>query len=325
MENKNDKNYPFYIKYLNIICYGVSIIFFLFVLLAGISDYSNEKAFDNKINSMLEYCNSLNSSIENNKNQNEESDNIENDNSEQIYFDGKTALIDSYNKSLINSNSFEVESTGKIKLSAILGVYADIQMDILIERFNKEKVYEEIKANIIESNLPEAIIGQARSGVKRIKIGNSAPQLIITNNIKFEGTKIVADFTGAGVTVKEDEMFFNYNPYIIDEKTIKEVTYFKIKKVNNVIKNYYVQVKLDPIASTQDYGKVIAQQVGCSLPNFKSILLTAIIDAQGNLVSFSSTDIFSLVLSGFNANAQSTMTYKVSGINQENTFEYTGF
>ena len=324
MQNKTNKNLPFYIKYLNILCYTVSMFFFLFVILLSFLNFFEEKAFDAKINAMLDYCNTFNKNLEINKSEINKNEN-ENIITEQIYKDGQTAIIKAYNKAISEANSFSINSTGKITLEGPAGLYANIQMDFLLQRYSKIKTYEQIYSNIIDTNVPESIIGRIRSGLKRVK-ENNFTQILKTQSVAFKGTGIVADFNNNPERrTSETELFFNDNFYIVNENTIQEVTFFKIKKIGDKIKNYYVQVKLDALPSTTNYAKVIGQQVQSETPVFNSVLMTAIIDVNGNLVSFSCTDLFDLKIGGFNCKAATSFTFNISGINEENTFEYSGF
>lgn len=323
MEKKNIKNLPFYIKYLDIICYAVCLIFFLFAVLTCFSQYFKEKAIEDKFNAMLDYCNSVNSSISNNIINGSNSNNSGSSN-EQIYFDGKTAIIDAYNKFYVNANSFSVDATGNLILSAPAGLYAKLQMDLVIQRYTKTKAYEELRVCPIEGNIPDAFIGRVKSAVKRLKEGVTNPQVYYTTNAKFEGTKIVADFTNAEYYTSEEELFYNDYYLTINEDSIKEVTYFKIKKSGNEIKNYYIQVKLHPAFATEKYTEILSKQIGCSKLKFSSITLTAILDGKGNLISLSNFDQFDFSM-GFNCQASSSFTFKIIGINEPNNFVYTGF
>lgn len=323
MNIKENKKLHFYIKYINFICYGLSIFFFLFVFFCAYSISLKEKAFLNKINSMLDYCNSVNSTISNNLDNNQ-NNTINNtlDSSTQLFFDAKSAIITAFNN-IIDANSFSALATGKINLSAPAKLHATLQMDIQIERYNKTKIYEETLANVVDSNLPSLITKKFKTACKRIKDGTDNAFVGISKNIKFEGTQIKADYSDGEFFINSQEKFFNDHFYIINEETIQEECYLKVKKENGKIKNYYVQVILDNVKSVEKYKKVIAHQVNCKEPKFTSITLTAIIDAQGNLVSFSSNDYFSLNISGFSCKANSNLTFYITNINKPNNFVYT--
>jgi len=321
--NYRRQNYPFYIKYLNLICFCVSILFFAFLVLTTISTTLEYRAFNNKIDEMLEYCNNLNSSISNNVSNNNNSSNDNIDITEQIYYDGKTALIEAYNKAIEKANSLEIIGTGKISLEAPAKLSANIQIDIAVQRYSKTKVYEESFTKIIDTNVSFNLLGKANSAVKRLKDGSDNAKVLLSRNVKFEGTKIIGDFENLSAQNNVNEKFFNDNFYIINEETIEEITFFKIKKSNDKIKNYCIQAKLNSILATEKYKNIIAQQLGTNNITFNSIIITAILDAKGNIISFSGLDYFNFNFSGLYCKARCSITYKVSNVNIENNFEYS--
>lgn len=312
----------FLTKYLNVICYGFCIIFLLSSILVCFSNYSKELQFQKNINAMIEYCNSRNAEIQNGKNDNvvdNESETID-----QLYFDGKTALIQSYNNLIQNASSFNIEGSGLIKVSTIGGLYANVQMDVYINKFSNTKIYEEILTKVKETNAG-AITNRINTAMKRLHHYDTK-SIYISNKVRFENTKLVADYENAQFVQRQEELFLYDNLYIINEETVKEIKFFKVNKKNDKVKNYYVQALLDPVNSTKKYSLALQQQVWTTVPPvFKQVLITVIIDSKGNLVSINASDKFVIDLIGINSDSESSLTCSITQINEEIKKEITDF
>lgn len=310
-------------KYFNIICYSLSAFFLLYFIIAVISSYFTSIDVHTKLNSMLAYCEQYNIKV-----QEEIKNNPSNEDTsistEQLYYDGKTAILDAYKRTFYDSTSFKVNSNGLFDLSA-LGVYAKIEIDFAIDQFSKEKVYEEVKTYVLDSNVNKSILSVANSSCKRLRI-DKKDKFYVTKNVSYKNSKITPNYSG--VTAQEsvdEERFFNESLYIINEETLEKITYFKVNKKNGQVKNYYVQAVLNPTSSTVEYSKCLQQQIKCSPPTFKSVTLTFIIDANGYVTSFNATDTLNIVLLMFNADAKTSINYVVSNINEQLEENYTGF
>ena len=115
-----------------------------------------------------------------------------------MFNDGKSALIYAYKNSIDEANSLSVEASGKISLSAnALGLYANLQMDIYLERYSKTKIYEESMAKVIDTNVPSSIINAVNSGCKRLKDGTNNASVLVSHNIWYESTKLKSDYKNA--------------------------------------------------------------------------------------------------------------------------------
>lgn len=317
----NFKNFKLNTKFIDIFCYSFCAIYLLFVFLFAYSISSKQNKIENEINNMLLYASSVNKKIEDNKffNTTEKEEIIS---TEPLYTDGKTAIIDAYNKTL-NSNSFYGEAIGTMTTSTA-GMTVKVSSYTQVIKYNQTTFYDNRANKLIETNASSLFMDMinelSNAGVKCYK-SNGQIRRMETSKVYFENNMPKADFSGASVEFNADVPIMAESLYIINEETVKEITYFKIKYKKGAPYEYYVQAVLDPHKATERYKEILKQ--GASLekyPVFNSVVATVIINAQGYVTSVNAIDKSTIEKMGMDCPCHMIQTYTISGINEEMTY-----
>jgi len=316
----NLKNFNFNGKFLDIFCYVFCGIYLFFVICFAISDAQFNASVQREIDNMLLQANAVNKRIEDSNffNSTEEEDVIS---SEPLFNDGKTALIRAYNNT-INANSFYGEAFGTMVTTSI-GITVKVSTYTQVIKYSPTKFYDMRANRLIETNAPSALMGMindlSNKGVKNYKV-NGTNKHIESNYTYFENNVPKANFNGCSVTNEQKSPLIAENLYIINEETVKEITYFKIKYKKGIPSEYYVQAKLDTKKSVEKYKDIL--KVGANLskdPVFNDVTITVIINSKGLVSSVTAIDKCTIEKMGQNP-CTMTQTYIISGVGEEMTY-----
>lgn len=317
----NFKNLKLNGKFLDIFCYVFCAIYLVFVFLFAITQATAQNNIEKQIQNMLIYANSVNKKIEDNKfyNSTKEEEIIS---AEPLYTDGRTAILDAYNKT-VNSNSFYGEAVGSMTTTTA-GMTVKVASYTQVIKYSPTTFYDNRANKLIETNagslFMDMINDLSTNGVKSYKT-NGQIKMIETQNVRFENNLPVANFAGCSVQNNAKVPMIAESLYVINEETLKEITYFKIKYKKGVPYEYYVQAVLDPQKATVNYKEIL--KTGAELtqePVFTSVTATVIINAQGYVTNVSAIDKSTIVKMGMDCPCVMTQTYTISGFNEEMTY-----
>lgn len=311
-------------KVLDLFCYIFCGIYLFFAIGYVIIDYSNKVNAQNQLNSLITNTNNINSRVDAEK-KSKASNGINLSPNKQLFDNGKDALISSYNK-LYNANSFYVEASGTF-VTTVMGVTAKAGMKIKTIRFNENKKYDE-KLNyfISASGFKSFVEPQTNNGKKILKT---------FDNYQVYETKVVnnqiADYSNARFFSSDKEKIISENLFIINEDTINNITYFKIKKDRNGNPlQYYVQAEMNPSLALTDFAKFMEYSAeSLKTPVYSKFVVTACIDKNGNLTSMTTSDKSVIVretpLGVKDCPCEVVLNYNVSKINEQIQFNLEGF
>ncbi|MGN1208278.1 MAG: hypothetical protein ACI4TI_02315, partial [Christensenellales bacterium] len=246
---------------------------------------------------------------------------------EPLFNDGKTALIWAYEK-FYNAKSFYMKIDGTLTTS-VFGIDVRVKAANTAVKFSETKIYNELLIKYLDSSALASMLDDTMRYGKRAFKNNGQTRTRMTYEVKHSNNTLVA--SDYEETIVEDVDLFAENLLIVNEETITDVSHFSIKEKNGVPQFYYVKATLDPKKSAINFSKATKFQTKDFLfgePRYSSITVTACIDAFGNLVGFSSSDMSEVDVTGgasVTAPCKYNLTYVITGINQEINFEVEGF
>lgn len=307
-------------KHLNFVCNFITILFALYVILymifAAVSAKQNEQKFI-ELNNWVAAINKK--AEEENLIFKDENNNVEN--VEPLFTDGKTALITAYNNTM-GANSMVATVIGELHLNLPAGTYGKIKMLTEVVKFNENKNEELDCSYVIDATklILGTLIANAQKATKVSVDGEQKLAMFQTdpNKVKLVNDMPTADFTGKTFE-PTDKLSILENVYIINENTIEEITYFKIKYLKGVPYQYYVQAKLNPVTAVTNYSNYIFNSMpsGSVLHGFSNVQLTVIIDNKGNISAITSRDEFQFESMGFSCSAVNEQNYAISCVGEE--------
>lgn len=309
-------------KRLNITCYAVIVMFFIYSIFYVIFSCVELKREQQKVDALYDYALSVNQRVEK-ENLIFKNDNVTNEKVELLYTEETKvkAIVEGYNKTL-NSSSFIADVTGDLNLDLPIGLSAKVKMSNFAVKYSAKKAYVETGNYITEA--PSLIAGILKSrsqfGKKQI-LDNDTLQCMKTYNVTMNNNEIFADYSGCSYGL-DDELCILENLYEINEETIKEVTYFKTKMKNGKPVAYYISAQLEPMKSTEKYRKYVECSVK-SPTTFKSVKITVVLNEKGEMIAATSVDEFTAKSEGFEFTATLTNSYAISCIGEENLKEYS--
>lgn len=315
------KNFKLNEKTLDIFCYVFCVIYLLFVILFAINDVTIQNNINREIQNMLLHANAVNKKIEDNKFYNSSQEDDEIISTEPLFTDGKTALLSAYNKT-VNSNSFYGEAVGSMSTTT-MGITVKVSSFTQVIKYSPTKCYENRANILLETNAPSSLMGMindlANSGVKRQKENNMIKQYR-TGKVYYENNLPVSNYKNSTIQNNVKAPMIAESLYIINEETIQEITYFKIKYKKGVPSEYYVQAVLDPVGSTVNYKQIIREGAKVSSdPVYQSVVVTVIINAKGYVTNVTSIDKCTIEKMG-TCPCVMTQTYTIGGFDEEMTF-----
>lgn len=315
-------------KFLDIFSYVFCGIYFVFALFFAISTVVDSKQLDAEFNDLVARVNAVNKQVENSKFF-DKKDNTETVSKDPLFTDGKTALITAYSK-LYNAKSFYAKIDGTLSTS-VYGIDVRIKAAATAVKFNENKVYNELLIKYLDSStLGSMLEDTMRYGTQAYR-NNGPIKTRMTYEVSHSGSSLVATGYGASSTSSEEVYMIADNLLKINEDTITNVSYFKIKEKNGVPQYYYVKASLNPETAAENFAKATkfrTRDFYFGVPKYTSITVTACIDAYGNLVGFSSSDVSNVGVSGaasLTAPCKYSLTYVITGIDQDINFEVEGF
>lgn len=315
-------------KFLDIFSYIFCAIYFIFVFCYALNNVLTINNYENEFNNLLNYANSYNQKISNHNFFNQTNkENIVN--AEPLFSDGKTALISAFNKTM-NSNSFYVETTGTMSTNTI-GIDVKVATHIQVVRYSNNKIYECRSNKLLETNAGSllGIVENNSNKCTKVLKDNSVFRGYKTDKVSFVNNIPVGNYSGTPMIHNPDTPLLSENLYVINENTIKEITYFSVKYKDGLPVNYFVQAELDTKKAVEKYGAVLKQCSGAlEDPVFNKCLITAVIDAYGYVTGLTTIDNCVLVmdiLGGVTCPCVFTQTYAFSGIGETMTFVPEGF
>lgn len=308
-------------KFIDIFCYVFCGIYFLFALCYIVVDNQNTNRIQNELNNMILHANLVNQKIQENLFFNS-TENEEEISSDPLFTDGKTAIISGYNKTL-DSNSFYGEALGNMTTTTA-GMTVKVSSYTQVIKYNPTTYYDNRANKLIETNASSMFMDMindlANNGVKSYK-KNGQINKISTKNVYFENNIPTANFSGAKFETNVKVPMIGESLYIVNEETVKEITYFKIKYKNGVPCEYYVQAKLDPVKSTEKFKEIL--KTGANLtkdPVYNEVTITVIINAKGYVTNVTTIDKSTIEKMGLDCPCTMTQTYTISGFNEEITY-----
>lgn len=309
-------------KRLNIICYTTIIMFFVYTFFYIILGSVQIKREEQRVDALYNYANSINKQAEK-ENLIFKDETTEEEDVVLLYTEETKlkAIIEGYNRT-INSNSFIADVNGDLTLELPAGLSAKVKMRNFCVKYSQKKSF--IETTNYVSDVSSIIAGIMRSrsqyGQKQ-KIENGNIQAVRTPNVTFSNNEMQANYSGYSYADSDDLSILD-NLYIVNEETIQEVTYFKVKMKNGKPSAYYIQATLDPVKATERYAGYIADPVG-SVPTFKSVKVTVVLNTKGEMIAATSVDEFTATSEGFNFTASLTNNYALSCIGEQIIKEYS--
>ncbi len=326
------------VKFINIFCYTFCALYFAFAIAYSFAYVLTENQIESDFNALSAYVEQMNNQwakeqIEINYDTKEETSGQTEQTYEILYTDGKTALIDGYSK-LYNASSFYARIQGIISGDA-MGFNIRFNFDDTAVRFSENKCYNELMVKYLDTTAPSALKGliedQAKFAQKNLKDWQQYRRLI-TNDVQKVGNNLVATYNGTATRTGAVDMVPD-NLLIINEETIKKVTYFKTK-IKKGLPVYTVQAELDPQKATKDFVKVLNFNMdGVYLGDvtYSSCIVTAIIDHTGQIIGMTSNDSVNCLVSipGYIDNmtlpCKYSLSYAFNSVNKDITFKPKGF
>lgn len=316
-------------RFLDIFCYVFCGIYLFCAICVAFINVGESKRIEQEMNNLLAQVNAVNKAVEKERLFNSTDDNQE-EPSIPLFTDGKTALITAYNK-LYEANSFHISINGQIN-TTFMDIALKVRFANTAIKFNEEKYYNELIIGYLDSSALQKILEEETQFAKRILKENKTVKSIESITTKYVNDKLVASNFYPSDKIDEDVKLIAENLMIVNEQTIKQISYFKTKKRDGKVQYYYVQAELDAVEAPKNFSKATAFSLGkCQLgePKFKRCTFTACIDANGNLLGITSQDVGEVPVTSPLINLtipiSYTLTYVFNAINQEINFIPEGF
>ncbi len=315
-------------RFLDIFCYVFCAIYlFCAICVAGINVYEGKK-MDAEINNLLAYVNSINKQVEKENLFNKENENPDLP-STPLFSDGKTALITAYKK-LYDANSFYIKLDGQISTS-VMDIALKVRFCDTAIRYNSQKCFNELLIGFIDSSALQSTISEkVKYGKQILKEGDSCRfrDTIYTDVVD----NTLVGYGWSAVSACENVSIMPEKLLIVNEETIRQISYFKVKTKDGRAQYYYVQAELDPEKATKDFATATSFNLGlCQLgiPTYTRCTITACINANGNLLGLTSSDTADLSVTYSSLNLQVkanyNITYAFNAIDQQINFVPEGF
>lgn len=243
-----------------------------------------------------------------------------------MFTDGKTAIISAYNK-VYNADSFYVEAKGTLttELKGIATVKAG--MDMKIVRYNKNKHYDDGFNYFISATSFASFAEKETNSGKRILKENGTARRLKTKKV----VNKKADFSNAEYDSNSDIKILGENLFIINEDTVKNITYFKVKKdKKGNPQEYYIQAETDPVLATKDFILYMGDSAeSVETPTCSKFIVTACLNKNGELVGMTINTSLTLVrntpLGVKNCPCDLVMSLSINLVNQPINYEIVGF
>lgn len=312
-------------KFLNIFSYAFCGLYIVFVFCFALSSVIETKNFEKQFSEMMERANAINLKAEQYRQSNTQIDEEE-QSIEPIFSDGKTAFITAYNNT-VGAKSVYAEAYGT-STTTVSGIDMELKLKYQCIRYNETKCYDSRNTLLVKTSagaLKSIIEGMANCAVKSMK-ENGSVYFYKTNKLYLDGEYPEANYSGISKSRDDDAVMIAENMYIINEETVKSVTFFKIKKDKDGSPIYNVAVELDGQKACANFGKIM--QTGAEateFPTFEKNTISAIIDNSGHIITMTAVDKFTIkkeALGKINDCPMTTiLNYEFFCINEEITDE----
>ena len=201
-----------------------------------------------------------------------------------MYTNAKDAVIDAHNK-LYSYSAYEIWGYGTTRAEAV-GQQVEVGIGYKNYKFLTGTQLDENVRKEINSNF-----GQTDSIQILYKNGNRYERH--GTNIRKEGNYWTADFTDNFVLKNLTTRKHNF--YIVNEQTVQFSKSFSFARdEKGMIAYYKATVILDPKESVKEYAIDIMEQGETSFPEFSFVELACIIDRDGHLMSYTTTEKMTL-------------------------------
>lgn len=320
-------------RFVSMFCYIFCGIYLFFAISIACINANILDARENDFNDLISYVNTVNKRVEEEKliRKNQDQDNSgDNTPDTPLFSDGKTAFLTAYEK-FYNSNSFVAKIDGTLSTNAI-GIDIKISFAASAIRYNDKKTFNEFLIKYLDSTSMQSTMEQEVQYGKQIYKLEDGIRFRETLRVARKNGTLVGTAYGTPNNIKECFPFAE-NLMIINEETIQEITFFKIKEKNGKPQYYYVQAVLNPETAPVNFRNATAFNINefkFGVPTYSKCVITACIDANGNLVGLTSVDTASVNVTGpvvgsLTAPCNYTYSYAISGINEEIIFVPEGF
>lgn len=307
-------------KTLNIFTYIICSLYLLTIICFVFVDYNTNLGIENRIEEMMLHAESVNRKIEENlifEGSNEDG----NISTEPLFTDGKTALITAYNNA-INSKSYYIEAIGSMTMNMqSMGISLKIATNTQIYKYSENKLLENRINMVLESNagmFDSLVKSLGNNCVKTLKENGNNVRLK-TSNVYLENNLPQANYSNAKREQNVEQMMVGENLYIINEDTVKEITYFKIKYKNGVPYEYHIQANMD-IKCAEKFAEVIRDGAEAASIKYNSCTILAVVGANGNIKSLTAIDDATIDKMGMSCPLKQSQTIVISGTNEEITY-----
>lgn len=221
---------------------------------------------------------------------------------EPMFRDAKEAVVYAFDK-LNNYKSYEIVSGG-MNYSEAVSQKIEIRNDC---RYIK---YEDgLELEIACSYETKTNFGQS-AGEQNVYVNGGKYQRS-GSNVRLENGKATADFSGS--FSKTNSPLQHIPHHVVNNQTVRFKNSFSfVRDKNNKIVYYKASVSLDPELSTIYYGQNVKEQGGTSFPVYSKVILSCIIDRDGNLLSYEIDEIMKVtkkVLIDIDATVDSQIIY----------------
>jgi len=309
---KNLLNYLKSKKFLDMFCYIFFGLYIFYAIAFVAVDFSNNKNMELKFESMLAYASEVNKKLEADKIINSKK-NDEDFSQEQLFFNGEDAIISSYDK-FYNSNSFYMSGDGNLSVVA-MGVDIKVKMNVVYVRFNPDKVYEEGTNKVTYASAFQSTVENNTNKAHKYLRESSITTSIETTKYYSDGNP---DYSG--LTPKNDDSpILPDNLFLINNETIKNISYFKVKQTKKGL-NYYVQLSIDCEKALEKFSIYMQKSADTLEPvSFSKFTLTACIDSSGKPTSINviaDCVLHMSMMGGIYAQTNINLTLTISGINE---------
>ena len=198
-----------------------------------------------------------------------------------IFKNAKEAVATAFEK-YYNYKTYEMKGNGVSNAEAV-GQHVEVKNTSLSVKYANGEEYErscrlETKTNFGQTAASETIY---KNGKKYTRQGS---------DVRTQGDECVANFSGEFKQV--DSSITKMTTLLINNDTIQFQRSFSfVRDKNNKILYYKATVTVDPELSTKEYGQTIMEEGGTSFPIFSKIEVSCIIDRDGHLVSWETTEV----------------------------------
>jgi hypothetical protein len=274
-------------KLFNQITIALAIVFFLSATISTLADIRQENSIRMQFTELVQdvdVFNSEHSSLLNKPEQQEPVKEI------SPFTSGKQALVTAYSN-YENATSYYNESYGRMNFSAL-------NFPFEIELWIKNMQYEngDFIQEIVAKEVGTLFGGKKGAMIAYYKKSDNVVYRNFTWNVTKQENKWVPRFTShwSAQTLSGYIAEFGAAPgtpiyEVTNKTTVEELFFQKVKGSGNVVKEYHVQYKLNPILSTKLYISFITYVLDIvendfvkSL-SFKELTVSAIVDKNGNL------------------------------------------